>query len=115
MKSSYGDTNPAEKETYPMSAATENRAVTDASAKLYEAFTHHFGPLDLSAHQPIVKAVSDYAAAARAHDQAKLHEAADHIYVAVTHQFGPRDFGAHDPFVVALSEYGAACAAEASK
>lgn len=98
-----------------MSSATESQSVTQASAKLYEAFTHRFGPLDLSAHQPIVKAVSDYAAAARLHDQAKLHAAADEVYVALTHQFGPRDFAANDPFVVALSEYGAACAAETAK
>lgn len=95
-----------------MSASTQPRSVSDASAHLYEAFTRHFGPLDLSAHQPIVKAVSDYAAAARSHDQEKLHTASNEVYVAVTHQFGPRDFGANDPFVVALAEYGAACAAE---
>ena len=36
--------------------ADPEAAVKQASAHLYEAMTHHYGPLDLAAHQPLVKA-----------------------------------------------------------
>ena len=94
------------------SASTSPKTLSEASAHLYEAFTHRFGPLDLSAHQPIVRAISDYAAAARSGDEEKQRAASSEIYVAITHQFGKIDLGARDQFVIALSEYGAAAAAE---
>ncbi len=98
-----------------MSSTTTQKTVAEASAHLYEAFTHRFGPLDLSGHQPIVKAISDYAAASRAHDQERIDAASREVYVALTHQFGKIDLGAREHFVIALSEYGAACAAEGEK
>ena len=84
-------------------------AVKQASAHLYEAMTHHYGPLDLSAHQPLVKAVSEYGQHSRDHDDAGVKRASQHVYEALTHHFGPRDLGANDPVVKALAEYGKAC------
>lgn len=98
-----------------MSSDSPTKSVSEASTHLFEAFTHRFGPLDSSGHQPIIKAISDYAAASRAHDEEAREAASREVYVALTHQFGKIDLGAHEPFVVALSEYGAACAAEGEK
>jgi hypothetical protein len=36
-----------------------------ASKHVYEALTHHFGPLDLGAHQPLVVALAEYGKACR--------------------------------------------------
>ncbi len=88
---------------------TAEEGVQHASQKLYQAMTHHFGPLDLGAHQPLVLAVSEYALRSREGDEAKIKLASTHLYEALTHHFGPRDLGAHDPVVKAISEYGAAC------
>lgn len=84
-------------------------AVKKASAHLYEAMTHHYGPLDLAAHQPIVKAISEYGQKSRQHDEAGVSTASAQIYEALTHHFGPQDHGANDGVVRALSEYGKAC------
>lgn len=84
-------------------------AVKSASAHLYEAMTHHYGPLDLAAHQPLVKAISEYGQTSRAHDEDGVRLASAHVYEALTHHFGPRDLGAHDPVVMSLAEYGKAC------
>ncbi|HQW51762.1 MAG TPA: hypothetical protein PL082_06865 [Tepidiformaceae bacterium] len=93
--------------TETMSKAEE--AVKQASAHLYEAMTHHFGPLDLSAHQPLVKAIAEYGQRSREHDEEGVKQASAHVYEAMTHHFGPRDLGANDPVVHALAEYGQAC------
>ena len=90
---------------------TAEEAVKRASQHLYEAMTHHFGPLDLGAHQPLVLAVSEYATRCREGDEEKVKLASTHVYEAMTHHFGPRDLDAHDPVVLALAEYGAACRA----
>lgn len=87
---------------------TEDR-VKEASQHLYEAMTHHFGPLDLGAHEPIVKAVAEYGQRSREGDDAKISVASQQVYEALTHHFGPRDLGAHDPIVKALAEFGEAC------
>ena len=84
-------------------------AVKAASSHLYEAMTHHYGPLDLSAHQPIVKAISEYGQHSRNHDEAGVARASGQIYEALTHHFGPQDHAANDGVVKALSEYGKAC------
>jgi len=89
--------------------------VKHASECLYEAMTHHFGPLDLGAHQPIVRAVSEYAQRNREHDDEGIHAASQHVYEALTNHFGPMDLGAHDPVVKALAEYGNACRAAGPK
>ena len=89
--------------------------VKHASEHLYEALTHHFGPLDLGAHQPIVRAVSEFARSHRQHDDASMQAASEHVYEALTHHFGPMDLGAHDPVVKALAEYGKACFAAGPK
>ena len=88
---------------------TNEESVKQASAHLYEAMTRHYGPLDLAAHQPIVKAISEYAQKSREHDDEGLTRASDRVYEALTHHFGPRDLGAGDPVVKALAEYGKAC------
>ena len=89
---------------------TDNEAaVKQASADLYEAMTHHYGPLDLSAHQPLVKAISEYGQRSRDNDEDGVKQASTHVYEALTRHFGPRDLGANDPVVVALAEYGKAC------
>jgi len=84
-------------------------AVKRASAHLYEAMTHHYGPLDLSAHQPLVRAISEYGQRSREHNDEGVSQASTHVYEALTHHFGPRDLGANDPVVMALAEYGKAC------
>ena len=84
-------------------------AVKRASAHLYEAMTHHYGPLDLAAHQPLVKAISEYGQRSREHDEDGVKRASEHVYEALTKHFGPRDLAATDPVVHALSEYGKAC------
>lgn len=89
--------------------------VKKASEHLYEAMTHHFGPLDLGAHQPIVRAISEYAQRNREHDDAGIKQASAHVYEALSHHFGPLDLGAHDPLVMALAEYGDACRAAGAK
>jgi hypothetical protein len=96
-----------------MSNAEE--AVKQASAHLYEALTHHFGPLDLAAHQPLVKAISEYGQRSREHDEEGIKKASAHVYEALTHHFGPRDLAANDPVVHALAEYGQACRAAGKK
>ena len=90
-------------------------AVKRASAHLYEAMTHHYGPLDLAAHQPLVKAISEYGQRSREHDEEGIKRASAHVYQALTHHFGPRDLGATDPVVHALAEYGQACRAAGKK
>ena len=90
-------------------------AVKQASQHLYEAMTHHYGPLDLGAHQPLVLAVSEYAQRCRERDEEKIAVASTHVYEAITHHFGPRDLSATDPVVVALSEYGNACRAAGTR
>ena len=85
--------------------------VSQASQHLYEALTHHFGPLDLGAHQPLVKAVSEYGSTCRTGDDARITVASQHVYEALTHHFGPMDLGAHQPLVMALSEFREACRA----
>ena len=84
-------------------------AVKQASSHLYEAMTHHYGPLDLAAHQPLVKAISEYGQKSRDHDDDGVKLASAHVYEALTHHFGPRDLAATDPVVKALAEYGQAC------
>jgi len=88
---------------------TAEARVKEASQHLYEALTHHFGPLDLGAHQPLVLAVSEYGAQCRLGDEGHVPLASQHVYEALTHHFGPRDLGAHDPLVLALAEFGEAC------
>lgn len=89
--------------------ADAEEAVKRASAHLYEAMTHHYGPLDLAAHQPLVKAISEYGQRSREHDEEGVKRASEHVYEALTKHFGPRDLAANDPVVHALSEYGKAC------
>lgn len=90
-------------------AANPEQAVKAASAHLYEAMTHHYGPLDLGAHQPLVKAISEYGQRCRENDEAGQAAASTHITEALTSHFGPRDLGANDPVTRAIAEYGAAC------
>jgi hypothetical protein len=90
-------------------APNAEEAVKRASAHLYEAMTHHYGPLDLAAHQPLVKAISEYGQRSREHDEEGVKVASTHVYEALTKHFGPRDLAANDPVVLALSEYGKAC------
>jgi len=86
-------------------------SVEEASAHLYEALTHHFGPLDLSADQPLVRAISEYGQACREHDEEAIAKASERIWEVLSHHSERLDLGADDPLVKALSEYGAACRA----
>ena len=88
--------------------APETR-VQEASQHLYEALSHHFGPLDLGAHQPLVLAISEYAQRCRQRDDDGMARASTKVYEALTHHFGPMDLGAHQPIVIALADYGRAC------
>lgn len=94
-----------------MTTATSEDAVHQASTHLYEALTHHFGPLDLGAHEPLVLAITEYGQRCRSNDEEAIQVASKHVYEALTHHFGPRDLGAHDPVTLAIAEYGAACRA----
>lgn len=84
-------------------------SVQQASTHLYEAMSHHFGPMDLGANDPIVRAISEYGQRCREHDVAGMDAASAQVYAALSRHFGPRDFAATDPLVIALSEYGQAC------
>ena len=95
----------------PTGSTTAEEAVHRASAHLYEALTHHFGPLDLGAHEPLVLAVSAYGQQCRAGDEDRIHAATHRIFEAMTHHFRPLDLGAHEPITVAISEFGSACRA----
>jgi len=86
-----------------------NVTVSAASQHLYEALTHHFGPMDMGAHDPIVRAIAEYGQRCRAHDDEGTTLASKHVYEALTHHFGPLDLGAQQPIVKALAEYGKAC------
>jgi hypothetical protein len=88
--------------------APESR-VQAASQHLYEALSHHFGPLDLGAHQPLVLAISEYAKRCRQNDEDGIARASTKVYEALTNHFGPMDLGAHQPIVIALADYGRAC------
>lgn len=92
-----------------LTEATPETRVQEASQHLYEALSHHFGPLDLGAHQPLVVAISQYAQRCRAQDDEGIALASTQVYEALTRHFGPMDLGAHQPIVVALAEYGRAC------
>lgn len=92
-----------------MTAPLLHPSVHEASTHLYEAMTHHFGPVDLSATDPVVRAVTEFGQRCREHDAAGEAVASAHVYEALSHHFGPRDFAANDPLVVALSEYAQAC------
>lgn len=83
--------------------------VEQASAHVYEALTHHFGPLDLGANQPLVRAISEYGQRCRQGDEEKIKEASSHIWQELSHHRERLDLGAHDPLVIALAEYGDAC------
>jgi len=86
-------------------------SVEEASARLYEALTHHYGPLDLSADQPLVRAVVEYGERCRERDEEGIAQASAHIWQVLSHHSERLDLGARDPIVQALSEYGAACRA----
>ena len=85
--------------------------VPQASTRLYEALTHHFGPMDLAADDPLVIAISDYGQHSREGDEVAIRAASNHLYEVLTHHQGNRDFGAHDPVVIAIVEYKEACRA----
>lgn len=86
--------------------------VEQASQHVYEALTHHFGPLDLGADQPLVKAISEYGQRCREGDEVAIKEASAHIWQALSHRMERLDLGANDPLVKALAEYGDACRRE---
>ena len=87
----------------------ESLSVEQASEHLYEALTHHYGPLDLSATDPLVKAISEYGQASREADEDRIKAASAHIWEALSHHKERLDLGANDPLVKALAEYGDAC------
>jgi hypothetical protein len=85
--------------------------VPQASERLYEAMTHHFGPMDLAASDPLVIAISEYGQRSREGDDTATQTASKHVYEALTRHQGNRDFDAHDPLVIAIAEYKDACRA----
>jgi hypothetical protein len=92
-----------------------HHTVAEASAHLYEALTHHVGNMDLGAHDPLVRAISEYGQKCRERDEDAIHRASEHVYEALTHHRGNRDVDAHDPLVKALADFGDACRAEGPK
>ncbi|MEX0784313.1 MAG: hypothetical protein WD557_16855 [Dehalococcoidia bacterium] len=95
--------------------SSDTLTVAQASEHVYEALTHHFGPLDLGANQPLVKAISEYGQRSREGDEAAIKEASAHIWQALSHHKERLDLGANDPLVKALAEYGDACRREGVK
>ena len=85
--------------------------VPQGSTKLYEALTHHFGPMDLAANHPLVVAIAEYGQHSREGDESAIKVASQHVYEALTRHQGNRDFGPNDPVVIALAEYKDACRA----
>ena len=49
----------------------DDAGMKSASTHVYEALTHHFGPLDLGANQPLVRALAEYGKACRETGPAK--------------------------------------------
>ncbi len=96
-------------------SATTPISVAEASTRLYEALTKHFGPRDFDAHDPLVIAISEYGQRSREGDEAGISEASKHVYEALTHHQGNRDFDAHDHVVLALADYREACRAAGPK
>ena len=92
----------------PISTNPEE-AVHRASEHLYEALTHHVGPVDFSTHDPLVLAISEYGATSRRGNDDEIRHASEHVYEALSHHMGPMDLGAHQPVVLALAEFGKAC------
>lgn len=90
-------------------------SANEASSRLYEALTHHLGNLDMSASDPLVRAIAEYGDRCREHDQQGQAAAGAHIYEALTHRFGPLDQGAGQPFVRALADFGEAYRAAGPK
>src|SRR5688572_23762714 len=95
--------------------SSETSTVEQASTHLYEALTHHYGPLDLGAADPLVKAISEYGQKSREGDEEGIKEASSHIWEALSHRKERLDLGANDPLVKALAEYGDACRREGVK
>lgn len=98
-----------------MTDSTSTLSVEQASERLYEALTHHYGPLDLGANQPIVRAISAYGQRCREHDDIGIEAASKHLWEVLSHHSERLDLAANDPVVRALSEYGAACRAAGPK
>ena len=94
---------------------TPEEDVHRASAHLYEALTHHFGPLDLGAHEPLVLAISEYGQQCRRGDEERIHAASQHIFEAMTHHFRPLDPRRARADHGCDREYGAACRAAGPK
>lgn len=91
-----------------MTAAT-SLSVPQASERLYEALTHHFGPMDFSATDPLVIALAEFGQRSREDSDAAIEVASRHVYEALTQHQSNRDFGTSAPFVLALAEYKDAC------
>ena len=89
--------------------ATTSLSVPQASERLYEALSHHFGPMDLGATDPLVIAISEYGQRSREGEPTAIEVASRHVYEALTRHQGNRDFSATSPFVVALADYKDAC------
>lgn len=98
-----------------MNDSMSTLSVEQASERLYEALTHHYGPLDLAANQPIVRAISEYGQRSREHNEAGIEAASKQIWQVLSHHSERLDLAANDPVVKALSEYGAACRAAGPK
>ena len=96
-------------------SATADPTVSQASAHLYEALSRHAGNLDLSATDPLVRAISEYGQANREHDDEKVQRASKHVWEELSKHRITMDLGAQDPVVRALSEYGEACKREGVK
>jgi hypothetical protein len=90
-------------------------SVSEASAHLYEALSHHKGVMDLGASDPLVRAIAAYGQACRAHDEAAVHTASQHVWEELSKHKITLDLGADDPVVWALSEFGEACRREGAK
>jgi hypothetical protein len=95
-----------------MSTTADPPTVAQASKRLWEALSRHKITMDLSASDPLVRAVSAYGQACRQGDDETIAATSKHVWEELGHHQVTMDLSANDPFVKALAEYGEACRRE---
>ena len=95
-----------------MSSVTAPLSVKEASQHLWEALSHHSVTMDMSASDPLVRAITQYGQTCREHGEEAVKTASAHVWEELSHHSVTLDLGANDPLMKALSEYGDACRRE---
>ncbi|MFN0146008.1 MAG: hypothetical protein ACKVT1_05825 [Dehalococcoidia bacterium] len=98
-----------------MSSVTSPMTVKEASQHLWEALSHHSVTMDMSASDPLVRAITRYGQTCREHGEEAVKAASAHVWEELSHHSVTLDLGANDPVIKALAEYGEACRHEGVK